>query len=357
MRCPKCGHEISADAKFCNNCGASIAQTKETPSSQSAPQYYVSSKSRMIAMLLACAGFFGFAGFHRFYVGKKWTGFLYLFTMGIFFLGTLWDLYQLYDESFRDGDGYPLFSDDSMKVNYHRRTPKASSGIVVYLFAACFSLLMIGFTSFSITKNATDATDPQQVAQKQETKSDKSSSGTSDKDKKKNRHSPVIDIPMTGTPVENIKKTVAENFEQDSTETVKFDSVDIDTTNGTAKVTIYLHGAKGLTASGTLASFNLAAKQEFAALYQVQPGIPIENVRVVVHMRTVSRSTGEENNIKAYIIGMSRAAASKMHWENYDQIDIMSAVDELKFHGAFKQLLDQNAGKSTMSEAMETLGF
>ena len=50
-----------------------------------------------------------------------------------FFIGTIWDLYQLYDESFKDGDGYPLYSDDSIKSNYRRRRTRASAGLLFKL--------------------------------------------------------------------------------------------------------------------------------------------------------------------------------------------------------------------------------
>lgn len=45
--------------------------------------YYVSSKSRVIAIALCCLGFLGLGGFQRFYVKKWLTGLLYLLTFGI----------------------------------------------------------------------------------------------------------------------------------------------------------------------------------------------------------------------------------------------------------------------------------
>lgn len=39
--------------------------------------------------------FLGFLGVHRFYMGKWWTGLLYLCTAGLFLIGVLYDLWTL----------------------------------------------------------------------------------------------------------------------------------------------------------------------------------------------------------------------------------------------------------------------
>jgi TM2 domain-containing membrane protein YozV len=39
--------------------------------------------------------FFGFFGAHRFYFGKPWTGLLYAFTFGLFFVGWIIDLFLI----------------------------------------------------------------------------------------------------------------------------------------------------------------------------------------------------------------------------------------------------------------------
>lgn len=44
------------------------------------------------AYLLWCLGFLGFCGIHRFYAGKYVSGFIYLLTFGLFFIGQLVDL-------------------------------------------------------------------------------------------------------------------------------------------------------------------------------------------------------------------------------------------------------------------------
>jgi len=42
--------------------------------------------------------FLGFFGVHRFYMGKVWSGILYLFTFGLFGLGYLYDMWTLNDQ-------------------------------------------------------------------------------------------------------------------------------------------------------------------------------------------------------------------------------------------------------------------
>lgn len=52
-------------------------------------------KSTETAYILCCAGFFGVAGVHRFYLGKYGTGVLYLFTFGLFGIGSIIDLFRI----------------------------------------------------------------------------------------------------------------------------------------------------------------------------------------------------------------------------------------------------------------------
>ncbi len=67
-----------------------------------------SRKIRSVSILLCLLGFIPFAGLHRFYVGRPWTGLLYLFTGGLFYIGTVLDLIVLISGAFADGKGCPL---------------------------------------------------------------------------------------------------------------------------------------------------------------------------------------------------------------------------------------------------------
>lgn len=52
-------------------------------------------KSTGVAYLLWLLTFVGFAGIHRFYAGKWVTGLLWLFTWGLFGIGTLLDVFLI----------------------------------------------------------------------------------------------------------------------------------------------------------------------------------------------------------------------------------------------------------------------
>lgn len=65
----------------------------------------VSPRKRIWALLLAGIGAFGFAGLHRFYVGKIGTGILWLVTGGLAGVGTLIDIILIACGEFTDAEG------------------------------------------------------------------------------------------------------------------------------------------------------------------------------------------------------------------------------------------------------------
>lgn len=52
-------------------------------------------KDKTVAYLLWCACFLGICGLQRIYLGKYGTGFLYVFTLGLFGIGQLIDLFAI----------------------------------------------------------------------------------------------------------------------------------------------------------------------------------------------------------------------------------------------------------------------
>jgi restriction system protein len=70
------------------------------------PQQVVSSKNRLVALLLAI--FLGCFGAHRFYVGKTGTGFIWLLTIGCYGVGWIFDIVMLALGRFEDKHGRRL---------------------------------------------------------------------------------------------------------------------------------------------------------------------------------------------------------------------------------------------------------
>lgn len=106
MFCKKCGKEIDDNAKFCPYCGEDLKGTEIIYDSNKSNSF--KGKSRGLALIFACLGFFCISGIHRFYVGKIGTGILWLLTGGLFGIGTLIDVIMIATGSFTDIDGNVL---------------------------------------------------------------------------------------------------------------------------------------------------------------------------------------------------------------------------------------------------------
>ncbi len=65
------------------------------------------SEKKILIALLLCF-FLGFLGIHRFYVGKIWTGVLWLVTGGIFGIGVVVDFVMLVLGIFKDSENKKL---------------------------------------------------------------------------------------------------------------------------------------------------------------------------------------------------------------------------------------------------------
>lgn len=66
-------------------------------------------KSKLITVILCWL--FGVFGVHRFYLGKIWTGILYLCTGGLFGIGTFIDMVVLLLNGTCDKQGVPIRND------------------------------------------------------------------------------------------------------------------------------------------------------------------------------------------------------------------------------------------------------
>ena len=99
--CINCGKEVG-DALVCPHCGK---RTEKDPwKSVSATSVHgESDKDKWVAFFLCL--FLGGIGAHRFYVGKIGSGILYLFTGGVFGIGTLIDFIMILCGAFTDEDG------------------------------------------------------------------------------------------------------------------------------------------------------------------------------------------------------------------------------------------------------------
>lgn len=65
-------------------------------------------KSRGTALLLSLAGFVGFCGLHRIYLGKPISGIIQLLTAGLFGIWQFIDIIRLVFNLMDDGEGRKL---------------------------------------------------------------------------------------------------------------------------------------------------------------------------------------------------------------------------------------------------------
>lgn len=169
--------------------------------------YYVSSKNRTVAILLALFGFVGIAGLQRIYVGKYLSGFAYIFTFGFLFGGTIYDITELYSEKFKDVDGYPLYSSGSMKNNYRRRKPRKNPSIIHWGIAVMCALIFIGGNVYRIETTIQEARLEQkskdvETTNKKEVKTEKIENENVDEDLKKI----VVEIELDQVLIEGKRK-------------------------------------------------------------------------------------------------------------------------------------------------------
>lgn len=69
-----------------------MSQIKTT--SKSAPHYIGPNNTHSVTVGYIC-WLFGFLGMHRFYYGKRWTGTLWFFTLGLFLIGWIIDVFLI----------------------------------------------------------------------------------------------------------------------------------------------------------------------------------------------------------------------------------------------------------------------
>lgn len=114
--CKHCGEKIDAEAVICIKCGRQVEELKMAQTQTGAqPNIIINNqntntntntntnninagmlkkeKNKWIALLLCL--FLGYLGAHKFYEGKIGMGILYIFTVGLFGIGTLIDFITL----------------------------------------------------------------------------------------------------------------------------------------------------------------------------------------------------------------------------------------------------------------------
>jgi hypothetical protein len=76
------------------------------------PAPYRSRKSKKVTWFLV--RYLGMFGAHRFYAGRVISGFLYLFTLGLCFIGWSRDIMAVYQNRFKDEIGHIISDSDDL---------------------------------------------------------------------------------------------------------------------------------------------------------------------------------------------------------------------------------------------------
>ena len=107
--CKHCGAKIAEDAVICTACGRQVEELKSSTQNPNivinntnansnvnaniVGAYNRTPKNKWVSLLLCI--FLGFFGAHKFYEGKIGMGILYLFTGGLFMIGTIVDFFVI----------------------------------------------------------------------------------------------------------------------------------------------------------------------------------------------------------------------------------------------------------------------
>lgn len=152
MYCNKCGKEIDDEALICPHCGCgTVNYVRDQARSESRTQTQQPAQKKRSTALLLCI-FLGGFGAHRFYVGKIWTGLLWLVTLGFCGIGTLVDFCWIYDNKFTDDAGRPLYDEYTAGMTPEeyadavagpRRVRKIIIIVALALCAGCFLFVRV----------------------------------------------------------------------------------------------------------------------------------------------------------------------------------------------------------------------
>ena len=146
MFCRICGAALSDGEVQGPKCGTVTQEVQEVKNIV----LCVSAKKRAIAFVLAIISFpmalLGLGGLHRFYTGNYLSGALYAITCGGLWVGVIYDIWKIYNETFKDGDGFPLYSDSEINSGFKRRPLKnevSNIGLVAYIGGSCAAWIII----------------------------------------------------------------------------------------------------------------------------------------------------------------------------------------------------------------------